>query len=224
VGLSPLSCGVFLPPPLLQAFPLLIAGRCCCFCWPACLFTAHMGSGSSPSLVEFSSLRHSHMLSRSWLLGVPPLLPSLVRPSLFIYRSRRDSPPPPSGLRAPCPLCHVSLLFLLLITHFLFFSPVWELVCPGGYADLAQGCLWEYHVPLSSPCGPHLPKPSGGGLRALLVSLFNVKWRCSAYAGGVEGQKFCLFLVALPARSVSSISPRLRMKNIETTHLYMNIL
>jgi hypothetical protein len=23
----------------------------------------------------------------------------------------------------------------------------------GGYADLAQGCLWEYHVPLSSPGG-----------------------------------------------------------------------
>jgi hypothetical protein len=26
-GSSPLSCGVFLPPPLLQAFPLLVAGR-----------------------------------------------------------------------------------------------------------------------------------------------------------------------------------------------------
>jgi hypothetical protein len=26
-GSSPLSCGVFFPPPLLQAFPLLIAGR-----------------------------------------------------------------------------------------------------------------------------------------------------------------------------------------------------
>jgi hypothetical protein len=27
-------------------------------------------------------------------------------------------------------------------------------------------------------------------------------------AGGVEGSKFCLFLVVLPARCVSSISPR----------------
>jgi hypothetical protein len=26
-GPSPLSCGVFLPPPILQAFPLLVAGR-----------------------------------------------------------------------------------------------------------------------------------------------------------------------------------------------------
>jgi hypothetical protein len=47
---------------------------------------------------------------------------------------------------------------------------------------------------------------SGGGLDALLVSPFNVKWRCSAQAGGVEGSKFCLFSVVLPVRCVSSIS------------------
>jgi hypothetical protein len=47
VGLSPPSCGVFLPPPLLQAFPLLIAGWCCCSCQPPLLFTAHMGGASS---------------------------------------------------------------------------------------------------------------------------------------------------------------------------------
>jgi hypothetical protein len=41
-----------------------------------------------------------------------------------------------------------------------FFFPGWRLVCPGGYAG--QGCLWEYHVPLSSTC-PCLPKPSGCG-------------------------------------------------------------
>jgi hypothetical protein len=34
------------------------------------------------------------------------------------------------------------------------------LVCPAGYANLAQGCLWEYHMPLSSPCGLCLPKQS----------------------------------------------------------------
>jgi hypothetical protein len=43
---------------------------------------------------------------------------------------------------------------------------------------------------------------------ALLISPFNVKWRCSAPAGGVEESKFCLFLVVLPARFVSSVSPR----------------
>jgi hypothetical protein len=49
---------------------------------------------------------------------------------------------------------------------------------------------------------------SGGSPGALLVSTFNVKWRCSAQAGAVEGSKFCLFSVVLPVRCISSISPR----------------
>jgi hypothetical protein len=51
-----------------------------------------------------------------------------------------------------------------------------------------------------------------GGLAALLVSRFNVKWRFSEQAGGVEGSKFCLFLVALPARCVSNDSPRFHFR------------
>jgi hypothetical protein len=54
-------------------------------------------------------------------------------------------------------------LFFFVITYYsvsLFF-PGWGSVCPGGYADLAQGSLWEYCIPRSSPCGPHLPKLSG---------------------------------------------------------------
>jgi hypothetical protein len=47
-----------------------------------------------------------------------------------------------------------------------------------------------------------------GGLGALLVSPFNMKWRCSEPAVGVEESKFCLFLVVLSERCVSSISPR----------------
>jgi hypothetical protein len=47
-----------------------------------------------------------------------------------------------------------------------------------------------------------------GGPGALLVSPFNVKCRFSAPAGGVEGSKFCLFLVVFPARCVSSVSPK----------------
>jgi hypothetical protein len=43
---------------------------------------------------------------------------------------------------------------------------------------------------------------------------FNVKWRCSVLAGGVEGSKFCLFLVVLPARCVSSVSPRFHYRRL----------
>jgi hypothetical protein len=43
---------------------------------------------------------------------------------------------------------------------------------------------------------------------ALLVSPFNVKWRCYMRAGGVEESKFCLFSVVFPVRCISSISPR----------------
>jgi hypothetical protein len=55
---------------------------------------------------------------------------------------------------------------------------------------------------------------ANGGPGALLVSLFDVKWRFSAPAGGVEGSKFCLFSVVLPAKCVSSISPRFHYRRL----------
>jgi hypothetical protein len=132
---------------------------CCCSCQLVFLFTAHVGSGSFP--LSCGVFLPPQLLQAFLLLVVGcvlPLMPSLA--SLFIYSSVRDSSPPHLALRAPHPLCYMSLLFLLLNTQFLFFSLGGGSVCPGGYADLAQGCLWEYHVPLNSPC-PHLPKPSG---------------------------------------------------------------
>jgi hypothetical protein len=169
----PLSCGVFLPLPLSQAFPLLVAGC------------------------------------------TPPLPPSPARPCLFIYSSGRDSCLPPlqhSGhptLFATCLYCAYCLLL-----SFSFF-PGWRSVCPVGYAYLAQGWLWEYHVPLSSPC-PCLPKPSRCGrlvaARRPLGFSIQHEVRCSAQAGGVEGSMFCLFSVALPSRCVSSVSPRFHFR------------
>jgi hypothetical protein len=53
-----------------------------------------------------------------------------------------------------------------------------------------------------------------GGLGALLVSPFNVQWRFSVPAGGVEGSKFCLFSVVLPAKCVSSVSPRFHYRRL----------
>jgi hypothetical protein len=146
--------------PLLQAFPfpstlgevtLHPLSQACVF-----IYSSH-GKWVSPlSCGVFLPLLLLHALLLLVAGHTPPLPPWLV------YLQFWDGfPPLPSVLRAPHPLCHVSLLFLLLITQFLFFFPGWGSVCPGGYADLAQGCLWEYRVLLRSPCGPYLPKPSG---------------------------------------------------------------
>jgi hypothetical protein len=164
-----------------------------------------------------------------WEVGLPPLLwsfpptatfTSFPPPGCWVCATApalssqlvRDFPSSPLQFSG-CPAVFATCLFYCYCLLFRFsFLSGWGSVCPGGYADLAQGCLWEYHVPLSSPCGPHLPKPSGrgrlAGLGALLVSPFNVKWRCYVQAGGVEGSKFCLFWVVFPVRCISSISPR----------------
>jgi hypothetical protein len=49
---------------------------------------------------------------------------------------------------------------------------------------------------------------------ALLVSPFNMTWRFSVLAGGVEGSKLCLFSVIMPAKYVSSVSPRFQDKRL----------
>jgi hypothetical protein len=169
-GPFPLSCGVFLPLPLLQAFPFLVAVcvcvcHCLCLLQPACLFTV------------------------PWEIA----------------------PPLPSVLRAPHPLCYMS--FFLVAYSVFFFFPWVGVSLSKGYIDLAQGCLWEYCMPLSSPGGLHLPKMSvweltSGGMGALLVSPFDVKWECYVWAGCVEESKFCLFSVVFLVRCISSISPR----------------
>jgi hypothetical protein len=91
------------------------------------------------------------------------LLPSPA--SLFIYSSVRDSPPPLFGTQGVPPyLLRVFVVVAVAVVYsgfFFLFFPGWGLVCPGAYAHLAQGCLWEYHVSLSSPCCLHFPKRSG---------------------------------------------------------------
>jgi hypothetical protein len=102
----------------------------------------------------------------------------------------------------------------LLITQFLFFSP------GGGQSVQGAMLLWPRlvcggtAVPRSSP-GPRLPKPYGRRpLVALLVSSFNVRWGFSAPAGDVEGSKLCLFSVIMPAKCVSSVSPRFHYRRL----------
>jgi hypothetical protein len=74
--------------------------------------------GLPPSPVEFSSLHHSHKLSCSWLRGAPALS---GQARLVYLQFCEGFPSTPLVLRVPHPLCYVSLLFLLLITQFLFF-------------------------------------------------------------------------------------------------------
>jgi hypothetical protein len=55
---------------------------------------------------------------------------------------------------------------------------------------------------------------AAGSPGALLVSPFNVKWKLSALARGVEESKFCLFSVILPAKCVSIVSPRFHYRRL----------
>jgi hypothetical protein len=73
--------------------------------------------------------------------------------------------PPSLALRVPRPLCYVS--FNVVIAYYSGFFCWMGSVCPAGYADQAKGCQWEYHMPLSSPCGLGLPKQSGHWLLAV---------------------------------------------------------
>jgi hypothetical protein len=162
-------------PPFLWSFPPTAAFKSfpapdCWACaaapagWHVCLqFTWEVGLPHSP--VEFSSFHYSHKLSHSWLLGTHhcshPLFYGLAQLAYLQFWDGFPSPPLwHSGhptLFAMCLYCSYCLL-----VSFSFF-PGWGLVCPVGYADLAQGCLWKYCVLLSSPC-PCLPKPSGTGI------------------------------------------------------------
>jgi hypothetical protein len=66
--------------------------------------------------------------------------------------------------------------------------------------------LWEYHGTMKltwSASSQAVWAWATSGPWALLVSLFNVKWRFFAPAGGVEGSKLCLFSVIMPAKCVA---------------------
>jgi hypothetical protein len=108
----------FLPLPLLQAFPLLVAG---------CVLL---------------------------------LLPSPA--GLFLCSSVWDFPCPVLH-HSGCPTLFATCLFCcycLLFSFFFLFS------LGGGQSVQGAMLIWPrvvcgiYRVPLSSPCGPHLPKPS----------------------------------------------------------------
>jgi hypothetical protein len=101
-----------------------------------------------------------------WACAAAPTFPGQARLVYLQFREGFSSPSPLFGTQGAPP--SLVRFFIVLIAYYSVsvFFPGWGLICPGGYADLAQGCLWEYHVPLSSPCGPCLPKPPGRGCLA----------------------------------------------------------
>jgi hypothetical protein len=114
----PLSCAVFLPPPLLQAFLLLITGWCCCSCQLPCLFKVHMGSGSS---LPFCGVFLPPPLSQAFPLlvagHVPLLPPEPLQPGRLVYLQSWEGFPSPNlwhsvcpTLFATCPYCSYCLL------------------------------------------------------------------------------------------------------------------
>jgi hypothetical protein len=81
------------------------------------------------------------------------------------------------------PALFAKCLFCCCLLFSFSFFPGWGSVCPGGYADLAQHCLWEYHVPLSSPCGLRLPKQS----RCWRLAARDPSWfLCLMWSGNVK--------------------------------------
>jgi hypothetical protein len=191
-GSSPLSCGVFLQPPLSQAFLLLITGQCCCSSQPPCLFTVHMGSGSSfLSCGVFLPPPLSQAFPLLVVGCTPPIPPEPLRLARLVYLQSCEGVPSPNLQRSGRPTLFPTCIYCsyCLLLSFSFF-PGWRSVCPGGYAALTQACLWEYCSTAKltwSVSSQALWAWVTGSQGALLVSPFNMKWRFSAPAGGVEG-------------------------------------
>jgi hypothetical protein len=96
----------------------------------------------------------------------------------------RDFPPLHFGTQGTPPsLLRVFFCCYCLLFSFFLFFPGWGSVCLGGYADLSQGCLWEYCVLLSSFCDPPLPKLSG---HCHLATAWEPSWfLCLTWSGDV---------------------------------------
>jgi hypothetical protein len=152
-GSSPLSCAVFLPPPLSQAFLLLITGQCCCSCQPPCLFTAHLGSGSSLlSCGVFLPLPLSPAFPLLVAGHAPPLPPEALQPAQLVYLQSREGFPSPNLWRSVCPTLFPVCLYCsdCLLLSFSFFPG-------GGWSVQGAMLLWPSLVCGSTAyCKAHL--------------------------------------------------------------------
>jgi hypothetical protein len=142
-GSSPLSCGVFLPPLLLQTFLLLLTGWCCCSCQQPCLFTVHVGSGSSP-------------LSCGVFLPLPlsqafPLLPEALLPAWLVYLQFQEGFTSPNLWHSVHPTLFPMCLYCSYCLLVSLFSRVEVslsrgLCCSGPGLSVGVLLYWEPHL------------------------------------------------------------------------------
>jgi hypothetical protein len=113
----PLSCGVFLPLLLLQAFPLLLA-ECVLLLLQAGMFAySSRGRWVFPLLWSFPPSTTLTSFSTPGCGHAPaPTGASPGRPSLFIYSSRKDSPSSVFGAQGAPP--SFPRVFIVLIAYY----------------------------------------------------------------------------------------------------------
>jgi hypothetical protein len=156
-------CGKWVFPPLLWSFP------------PSTTLTNFPASSWWVPAPTPTSSRQARLIYLQFWEGFP---------SQPLWRSGRPT------LFATCLYCSYCLLL-----SFSFF-PRWSRSVHETMLIWSRVVCGSTVVLRSSLCGLCLPKPSCMGVwqqpgGALLFSPFNVKWRCSVQAGGVEGSKFC---------------------------------
>jgi hypothetical protein len=97
-----------------------------------------------------------------WAGAAAPAFSSSAQ--LVSLQFQEGFPSPPFGAQGAQPslLC----VFIVVIAYYsvsLFF-PGWGSVCPGGYADLAQVCLWEHRYHLAHLVGRVFPSRLSTGV------------------------------------------------------------
>jgi hypothetical protein len=136
-GSSPLSCGVFLPPPLLQAFLLLIAGRVLLLLLAGMfVYSSHGKQVFPPLLWSFPPSTTLTSFPTPGAGRLPLLPPSPARPGLFIYSSGRDFLPPLFGVQGTPP----SLLCVFIVPIAYYSVSLFSL--GGGWSVQGTMLIW----------------------------------------------------------------------------------
>jgi hypothetical protein len=149
-----------------------------------------------------------------WAHAPGPARASPARPSLFIYSTRKDSLPPIFGSQCTPP--SFLRVFIVLIAYYSV-----SLFSPGGGQSVQEAMLiWPrvvcgstmyrlahlVHVfPSHLGMGVWQPGNPPGFSIQREVEILCTGWRYGRV-------KFCLFSVALPARCISSVSPRFHFR------------